>query len=89
MNVEKILAPIILIPLVVIILLTATSTVDDSSSDTESDTITVTAYNTEFTLTEDYIETGSETVTNVTGDTLTKDTDYTIDYTNGRITFLG
>lgn len=86
---EKILIPIIIIPIVLVLFLNIFSGVDDSSSGSESETLTVNLYGSGLGLIEDHVEEGSESVTNVTGNTLVRGTDYSMDYTNGRITFLG
>ena len=89
MEYDKILIPVIVVPLVVIFMLSIFSGVDDSASGTESETLTVTSYTSAISLIEDHVEEGTESVTNVTGDRLIRNLDYSMDYDNGEITFIG
>lgn len=86
---EKIIMGVIIIPLVLIFMLSTYSGVDDASTDTNSEDLSIASYDVWMDLGKDYVKEGSETITASDGSALTKDTDYMMDYSSGKVYFCG
>jgi hypothetical protein len=83
---EKIIA-LLVIPLIVAVMLHVYTNTDDASTESITESITVSALDTWIPLEKQYIWDHSEVVTNATGVTLVRDVDYMIDYNSGSIFF--
>lgn len=87
MDVKGLLPALIIIPLFLIISMTLYSGVDDSATETKTDTFTVTSFDTWLILDKQYIKEYSEVVKNQSGATLVRDIDYEMSYNSGTIKF--